>query len=347
MLHARVIHPPAVGATLRAVDEGSIAAIPGVRVVRVESLVAVVSEREWDVVRAASRLKTEWTGGTPLPEHATMFDAMKTSAVVRQQEVAQEGRSGGAHGAGRADALRHVPVARAEPCLDGPVVRGCRRAGRPRHDLELHAGPAPVPGRLRADPRAHARAGARHLHGRLGDVRAGRCRGRRVRGDAAVEGARPAGARAVDAPGRARLGSEGAAAAPGAARGGRRGRCGCGLGDPRVAARRHREPSQRSVARARCGEDRTAARPVHRTDPPEHRSALHVPEHARARPLDRGCAAADLRDPRTREDCQHLRRGVLHGRDRGAGGRGSARVPPEAPDQPARPRGAPRGAAPA
>jgi CO/xanthine dehydrogenase Mo-binding subunit len=91
MLHARVIHPPAVGATLRGVDEATIAAIPGVRVVRVESLVAVVSEREWDVVRAASRLKTEWTGGTPLPDHATLHDAMKTSPVIRQQDVAKKG----------------------------------------------------------------------------------------------------------------------------------------------------------------------------------------------------------------------------------------------------------------
>jgi CO/xanthine dehydrogenase Mo-binding subunit len=91
MLHARVIHPPVVGATLRAVDDSSIAKIPGVRVARVESLLAVVSEREWDVVRAARLLKTEWTGGTPLPDHATMYDGMKTSAVVRQQDVAKKG----------------------------------------------------------------------------------------------------------------------------------------------------------------------------------------------------------------------------------------------------------------
>jgi CO/xanthine dehydrogenase Mo-binding subunit len=91
MLHARVIHPPAVGATLRAVDDTSIARIPGVRVARVESLVAVVAAREWDVVRAARLLKTEWTGGTPLPDHATMYDGMKTSAVVRQQDVAKKG----------------------------------------------------------------------------------------------------------------------------------------------------------------------------------------------------------------------------------------------------------------
>ena len=91
MLHARVIRPPALGATLRAVDEASIAAVPGARVVRIESLVAVVAAREWDAVRAAGLLKTEWTGGTPLPEHATLYDAMRASKVVREQSTARKG----------------------------------------------------------------------------------------------------------------------------------------------------------------------------------------------------------------------------------------------------------------
>ena len=91
MLHARVIHPPAVGATLRAVDESSIASLPGVKVARIESLLAVVGDREWDVVRAARLVKAEWTDGTPLPDHATLFDAMKTSQVVREQAVARKG----------------------------------------------------------------------------------------------------------------------------------------------------------------------------------------------------------------------------------------------------------------
>jgi CO/xanthine dehydrogenase Mo-binding subunit len=91
MLHARVIHPPAVGATLKSVDEASVASIPGVKVSRIESLLAVVGEREWDVVRAARLVKAEWSEGTPLPDHATLFDAMKTSPVVREQAVARKG----------------------------------------------------------------------------------------------------------------------------------------------------------------------------------------------------------------------------------------------------------------
>src|SRR5262249_19150714 len=92
MLHARVIRPSGVGATLRAVDESSIASIPGARVVRLESFVAVVADKEWDAVRAARMLKTEWNPGPALrPEHATLFESMHTSQVVRDQSIAKRG----------------------------------------------------------------------------------------------------------------------------------------------------------------------------------------------------------------------------------------------------------------
>ena len=70
MLHGRVIRPPALGATLQSVDESSIAAIPGARVVRIGSFLGVVAEREWDAVRAARALRAQWSSGTGLPDHA-------------------------------------------------------------------------------------------------------------------------------------------------------------------------------------------------------------------------------------------------------------------------------------
>src|SRR5437762_8109680 len=76
MLHARVVRPPAHGATLVSVDESSIGAIPTARVVRLQNFLAVAAEREWDAVRAARTLQTTWTPGTGLPEHAKEFDAM-------------------------------------------------------------------------------------------------------------------------------------------------------------------------------------------------------------------------------------------------------------------------------
>ena len=91
MLHARVIRPPAHGATLVSVDDASIAAIPTVRVVRIQNFLAVAAEREWDAVRAASALKTTWTPGTGLPDAAQEYDAMRASKVVRDQEIARKG----------------------------------------------------------------------------------------------------------------------------------------------------------------------------------------------------------------------------------------------------------------
>ena len=91
MLHARVIRPPAHGATLVSVDESSIGAIPTARVVRIKNFLAVTAEREWDAVRAARTLQATWTPGTGLPEHATEFDAMRASRVVRDQEIAKRG----------------------------------------------------------------------------------------------------------------------------------------------------------------------------------------------------------------------------------------------------------------
>ena len=91
MLHARVVRPPALGAPLTAVDESSIASVPGARVVRLQSFVAVLAEHEWDAVRGARMLKTTWGAGRGLPAHATQFDAMRTSPIVRDQEIAKRG----------------------------------------------------------------------------------------------------------------------------------------------------------------------------------------------------------------------------------------------------------------
>ena len=91
MLHARVIRPPAIGATLVSVDDASIASIPGARVVRIQDFLAVAADSEWNAVRAARALHAKWTGGGGLPDHATEFESMRASRVVRDQEIARRG----------------------------------------------------------------------------------------------------------------------------------------------------------------------------------------------------------------------------------------------------------------
>ena len=61
MLHGRVVRPPAIGAQLLTVDESSLRAIPGVRVVRIGNFLGVVAKDEWAAVRAASELKATWS----------------------------------------------------------------------------------------------------------------------------------------------------------------------------------------------------------------------------------------------------------------------------------------------
>jgi len=96
MLHARVIRPPAAGTTLASVDESPLAGVPGARVARIQSFLAVLAEREWDAVRGARTLKTTWSTGSGasasgLGEQSALYDSMKTGRVVRDQEVAKRG----------------------------------------------------------------------------------------------------------------------------------------------------------------------------------------------------------------------------------------------------------------
>jgi nicotinate dehydrogenase subunit B len=91
MLHGRVIRPPAMAAMLTAVDEASIASVPGARVIRQGSFLGVVAEQEWDAVRAARLLKAEWTGGSGLPDQARLYEAVRSTPVTQDQVVARKG----------------------------------------------------------------------------------------------------------------------------------------------------------------------------------------------------------------------------------------------------------------
>jgi nicotinate dehydrogenase subunit B len=91
MLHGRVVRPPAMGAKLLTVDESSIRAIPGVRVVRVESFLAVVAADEWAAVRAARELKATWSDWQGLPGSGSFDQDMRQAPVDRDQTVTTRG----------------------------------------------------------------------------------------------------------------------------------------------------------------------------------------------------------------------------------------------------------------
>ncbi len=91
MLHGRVVRPPAVGAKVLAVDESSVAALPGVRVVRINDFVAVVSHDEWAALRAARELKVQWSESTPLVTDKGVVDWARRGPFLGHDTIVNKG----------------------------------------------------------------------------------------------------------------------------------------------------------------------------------------------------------------------------------------------------------------
>jgi CO/xanthine dehydrogenase Mo-binding subunit len=92
MLHARVIRPPTAGGTIAAVEERSIQAIRGARVIRDREFLAVVAEHEWDAVRAARALKVEWTApAEPFPAMEALHEHIRGAVPLKREEPVKRG----------------------------------------------------------------------------------------------------------------------------------------------------------------------------------------------------------------------------------------------------------------
>jgi CO/xanthine dehydrogenase Mo-binding subunit len=65
MLHARVVHPKGIGSTV--VSVGQLPSGSNAQVVRVNNLVAVVAEQEWDAIKGAASLPVTWSDWNGLP----------------------------------------------------------------------------------------------------------------------------------------------------------------------------------------------------------------------------------------------------------------------------------------
>jgi nicotinate dehydrogenase subunit B len=121
MLHGRVVRPRGqraygVGAKVLSIDEGSIAGIPGVRLVRRADFVGVVAENEWDAVRAARQLKVTWQPTSALPGsdkvHQRMKAARASEEVVLERGDVEAALAGAPHVAShtsRAPYQAHAP----------------------------------------------------------------------------------------------------------------------------------------------------------------------------------------------------------------------------------------------
>ncbi len=100
MLHGRVVRPPAIGATLQSVDEGSVKNIPGVKVVRQGNFLGVVADNEWAAIKAMRQLKASWSNWEGLPEQQKLWEHVRATAVVKDDVTSNVGDAAGALGQG-------------------------------------------------------------------------------------------------------------------------------------------------------------------------------------------------------------------------------------------------------
>jgi CO/xanthine dehydrogenase Mo-binding subunit len=92
MLHGSVVRPPAIGATLESVDEGSIKDIPGVvKVVRDGNFLGVVTDNEWSAVRAARELKATWSKSQTLPDEKKLWEHVRGTKILKDDVTSNIG----------------------------------------------------------------------------------------------------------------------------------------------------------------------------------------------------------------------------------------------------------------
>ena len=91
MLHGRVVRPPAVGAKLEAVDETSIASIPGARVVRINDFLGVVAPDEWDAMTAARVLRARWSDSSALLGDAGVRGWLRAGPFEASESLVKKG----------------------------------------------------------------------------------------------------------------------------------------------------------------------------------------------------------------------------------------------------------------
>ena len=210
MLHGRVVRPRGqgaygAGAKVATLDETSIAHIPGARVVRKGDFVGVVAEREWDAVRAARDLKITWDMPATLPGSDGLYAAMRaektTDHVVLERGDMSPAFAAAAH---VASGTYHGAVPGARAVWAEWRARGRHAGFRARHLLD--AGCLRHAQHSCRHPRPAAAKSARAVLRRLRHLRPQLLRRRRAGRRDPFAACGKAGAPAVHALGRARLG---------------------------------------------------------------------------------------------------------------------------------------------
>jgi CO/xanthine dehydrogenase Mo-binding subunit len=94
MVHARVVRPAAIKASLQSFDDAECRKIPGyVGAVRKGSFLAVVARDEWAAIKAAGAIRASWSSWEGLPEKAKLWEHVRNTKVVKDDVLQNVGNS--------------------------------------------------------------------------------------------------------------------------------------------------------------------------------------------------------------------------------------------------------------
>lgn len=100
MLHARVVRPAGLHATLESYDDSAARRIPGyVATVRKGSFLAAVAKSEWGAMRCADAIRAHWSDWQGLPDKAKLWDHVRNTKAVSEEVLQKAGdvtKGGGA-----------------------------------------------------------------------------------------------------------------------------------------------------------------------------------------------------------------------------------------------------------
>jgi nicotinate dehydrogenase subunit B len=87
MLYARILRPPAHGATVKSVDTSAAAKIPGITVVNQDNLIAVLHPDPEEAEKALRGIKAEFDVPAPVVDNVTIFDRILGTAPQAQESA--------------------------------------------------------------------------------------------------------------------------------------------------------------------------------------------------------------------------------------------------------------------
>ncbi len=97
MIHARVIRPNAMKATLQAWNDFEARKIPGyIGTIRKGSYLAVLGRSEWAAIKASRTVETTWSDWQGLPDKAKLWEYVRKVKINKDEELQKAGDSAGA-----------------------------------------------------------------------------------------------------------------------------------------------------------------------------------------------------------------------------------------------------------